>query len=261
MIENNKKSVLITGASSGIGYELSKIFARNGFNLILIARNKTKLIQLSNYLINTFHVDIKIIIKDLNKDTAAEDIFNEIKEKKIKVHTLINNAGIGYCGIFHNTNIEKDLYIIYTNIRSLTILTKLFSKEMVKNGEGNILNVASTGAFQPGPYISTYYASKAYVLSFSQAIRNELKNYKVNVSVLCPGATLTSFSKNAGKKDIKNSMSPKKVAEIAYKGLKKKKGVIIPGTFNKTAIIFSKLLPGYISAKIVRKIQESVTIN
>ncbi|MBV4430541.1 SDR family NAD(P)-dependent oxidoreductase [Clostridium tyrobutyricum] len=92
MIENNKKSVLITGASSGIGYELSKIFARNGFNLILIARNKTKLIQLSNYLINTFHVDIKIIIKDLNKDTAAEDIFNEIKEKKIKVHTLINQV-------------------------------------------------------------------------------------------------------------------------------------------------------------------------
>lgn len=217
--------------------------------------------ELYNYLIDTFHVNVRIIVKDLNQDNAAEDIFNEIKEKKIKVHTLINNAGIGYCGLFHNTNIEKDLKIIYTNIRSLTILTKLFSKEMVKNNEGNILNVASTGSYQPGPYISTYYASKAYVLSFSQAIRNELKKYRVNVSVLCPGATLTSFSKNAGKIDIKNSMSPEKVAKIAYKGLKKKKGVIIPGIFNKIAILFSKLLPGCISASIVRKIQESITVN
>jgi uncharacterized protein len=258
MIAKLKDPILITGASSGIGYELANIFAKKGFSLILVARNKNKLETVTENLKKQYNVKIKMIIQDLSSEYASEKIFDQIKKENIEVNTLINNAGLGYCGLFPNMPSEKVSEIIKVNIQSLTKLTRLFSEDMISRGHGNILNIASTGAYQPGPYISVYYASKAYVLSFSYALRNELKEYGINVSVLCPGATKTGFSKNAGKADIKNSMSARKVAKIAYKGIKKNKGLIVPGVFNKTAIVFSKIAPAWISGNIVRKIQKNV---
>lgn len=254
----SNKAVLITGASSGIGCELAKLFAKDGYNLVLIARDEKKLKEIKNYLKVNFNIEVTLIKKDLAKLEAAKEIFDEIQESGIEIDILINNAGAGYCGLFHEINIEKDIQMLQLNINSLTYLTKLFSREMVKKKKGKILNVASTGAYQPGPYIAVYYASKAYVLSFSEAIENELKDYGITVSVLCPGATKTEFSKNAGKKDIKNSMSAEAVASIAYREFKRGKRLIVPGNKNKLAILFSKIASGRISAKVVRKIQESM---
>ncbi|MBP2031804.1 short-subunit dehydrogenase [Clostridium algifaecis] len=261
MVLQDVKTALITGASSGIGLEIANVFAKKGFNLILISRSEDKLNNISSFLEKEYGVNIKIITKDLIQDNSAEEIYKEIKSSRINIDVLINNAGVGYSGLFHNIDIEKDIEVIKINIETLTRLTKLFSKDMIDRGGGKILNIASTGAYQPGPYISVYYAAKSYILSFSLAIRNELKDYGVDVCVLCPGATRTQFSKNAGKADIKKSMLPEEVAKAAFKGLERNKAVIIPGLFNKIAIVFSKLAPGYISAKIVRKIQESMVKN
>lgn len=251
----NGKVVLITGASSGIGYELSRVFAANNYNLILVARNKNKLIEISDELIKEYGCSVITIQKDLSIKNSAVELYNEVIDQGIDVNVLVNNAGIGSCGLFHEINLNKDIEMISLNIEALTVLTKLFAKRMVELGTGRILNVASTGAYEPGPYIATYYATKAYVLSFSEAIANELKGFGVMVSTLCPGATITNFSRSAGKSDVKGAMSPKTVAEIAYKELMKNKRIIIPGIANRIAILMAKLLPRKVSADIVGKYQ------
>ncbi|KGN00635.1 short-chain dehydrogenase [Clostridium novyi A str. 4570] len=262
MIKNNlqNKNVLITGASSGIGYELSKIFACNGYNLILIARNYKVLEEMKKEIIDKFNVKVKIIKKDLSIVSSALEIFNELKKENIDVDILVNNAGAGYVGLFNDIDYKKDIDIINLNITTLTVLTKLFSSDMIKRGCGRILNVASTGAYQPGPYTAVYYATKAYVLSLSEALRIELKNYGISVSTLCPGSTKTQFSKRAGKDDINVAMSAKRVAEIAYKGLLKNKRIIVPGFNNKLAILLSKISPGSVSGYFVKKIQKTLLI-
>src|SRR3712207_925442 len=208
MIKNKlqNKNVLITGASSGIGYELSKIFACNGYNLILIARNYKVLEKVKKEIIDKFKVKVKIINKDLSVVSSALEVFHELKKEKINVDILVNNAGAGYVGLFNDIDYEKDIDIINLNITTLTVLTKLISGDMIERKSGKILNVASTGAYQPGPYTAVYYATKAYVLSLSEALRIELKNYGVSVSTLCPGSTKTEFSKRAGKEDINVAM-------------------------------------------------------
>lgn len=254
-----KEWVLVTGASSGIGYELSKLFAEKGYNLVLIARNIEKLNKISHELTLRFNTAIKVIQKDLSLLGSAEEVFHDVENSNINVDILVNNAGLGATGLFHEIDYKKDMDMINLNITSLTILTKLFSKKMIKRKKGKILNVASTGSYQPGPYIAVYYATKAYVLSFSQAITNELKNYGISVTTLCPGATKTEFSKRAGKKDLQLAMDAKTVAETAYHGLLKNKRLVIPGGNNKAAVVLSKLVPGSISAKAVRKIQQQLT--
>lgn len=261
MTLNNEKTVLITGASSGIGLELAKLFSKDGYNLILVARSENKLEEIAKNLIKKYNINVHIIKEDLSKRESVKDLFLKVQQLGIRVTTLVNNAGAGYCGLFHEIDIDKDEKMIGLNIEAITYLTKLFSKEMIKLKKGSILNVASTGSYEPGPYIAVYYASKAYVLSFSQALENELKPYGIKVCTLCPGATKTGFSKNAGKKDIKTAMSAEKTAEIAYRGFMKNKSVIIPGFFNKIAVLFCKLLPGKISAVVVRRIQEDATKN
>jgi len=251
----NGKVVLITGASSGIGYELSRVFAGNNYNLILVSRNISKLMDISDDLIKEYGCSIITIQKDLAAENSAVEVYQEVINRGINVNVLVNNAGIGSCGLFHEISYDKDIEMISLNIRSLTILTKLFAKRMVELGNGKILNVASTGAYQPGPYIAAYYATKAYVLSFSEAIANELKSFGVMVSTLCPGATKTNFSRIAGKSDVKGGMSPKTVAEIAYRDLMKNKRIIVPGFFNKAAVLMTKLLPRKISAYIVGRYQ------
>lgn len=255
----NNKTALITGASSGIGYELSKLFANDGYNLIFVARSFEKLKSLSEELVQNFNIKVEFIHKDLSLPGSAEEVFREVEDLNIKVDILVNNAGAGITGLFHEIDYKKDIEIINLNITSLTILTKLFSRRMIERGFGKILNVASTGAYQPGPYIAVYYATKAYVLSFSEGITNELKDYGISVTTLCPGATKTQFSKRAGKTDLNIAMDAKAVARAAYKGLKKNKRLVIPGGKNKFAVGISKLVPGSISAKAVRRIQQKLT--
>lgn len=251
--------VLITGASTGIGKELAVEFARHGHHLVLVARSADRLSALSKNLSERYHVRVIVIPKDLTSADAPKDIFDQLLQQNIQLDVLINNAGSGQCGLFENIDQAINEQMIDLNIRALTAMTHHAVHHMRSCGSGKILNVASTGAYQPGPYIAVYYATKAYVLSFTQALRNELKGSGIIASALCPGSTATEFSRRAGKADIKGAMSPQKVAAKAYKGLYMGKAVIIPGLMNKVFIIISKLLPGCLSAAIVARIQRKLT--
>lgn len=251
-----EKWALVTGASSGIGKEFSFLLAQDGYNIILVSRDIQRLDRIAEDLKNEFGINAKAIQTDLSNPQAAARIFEQIEDLHISL--FINNAGAGICGLFIETDINKDIGIINTNIASLTVLTKLAAVHMIKHGGGKILNVASTGAYQPGPYTAVYYATKAYVLSLTQAVRKELKGTGVDVCALCPGATATEFSKRAGKNDVKGAMPAGTVAQCGYKGLQKGKAVIIPGLWNKVFIAFSKLLPGNVTASAVAMIQKKL---
>ena len=256
-----KKTVLITGASSGIGYELSLIFAQNGYNLILTARNKKKLNNLSQLIKEKYGVMTKVIIKDLSSQTSAKEIFEELKKAKLKIDILVNNAGFGIHGPFIKTSSTKESEMMQVNMASLTELTKLILPMMIKNKSGKILNVASVAAFLPGPLMSIYYASKAFVLSFSLALSKEIKKHGISVSVLCPGPTKTGFEKTAKATDSILfrflTKDPEFVARSAYKGLMKKRKIIIPGVFNKLNARLAPLLPKTLILSIVNYMQRT----
>ena len=228
-----KEYALVTGASSGIGQELAKELSHHGFSLIVVARRQDKLEQLKKLLEAKYNVSVQVVVEDLSDPESPGRIMNKLKALEGRVKILVNNAGSGYVGEFLTEDLERERKQLELNVFSLTQLTKLFAAEMKRQGGGYILNVASTGAYHPGPYIATYYAAKAYVLSFSEALAVELAPYNITVSTLCPGATRTEFSKNAGRKDNAMAMSATKVAQIAYRGLMKKKSLIIPGISNR----------------------------
>ncbi len=257
------KTVLITGASSGIGYEFAKIYAKKGYNLVITARRKNNLDRIKQEL-ESFDTSIcvDIIVLDLSKQNSAKELYEVVKQRGILIDTLINNAGFGVYGNFIETDIEKEIDMIELNIKSLVVLTKLFLKDMVSRNNGTIINVASTAAFQPGPLMSVYYASKSFVLSFTEAIRNEVRDTNVNISVLCPGPTDTEFEKSASLEESSlftklKVMKPEKVAIIGYKGINRNKSVIIPGILNNILITFNKIIPRALVINIVRKLQES----
>ena len=243
-----EKTALITGASSGIGYELSKIFARNGYNLVLVARNADRLEDISTEIKSQYEVRVKVMPKDLNKPAAPNELYNDLKASGIKIDILVNNAGIGNNGKFMDISLEESMDMLQLNILSLTMLCRLFGGDMVKNESGRILNVGSVAAFQAGPFMSTYYASKAYVLLFSEGIKNELQADGVSVTVLCPGPTRTNFFKRSNMTGTKLEKSPAmmsaaKVAEIGYSGLMKGKAVVIPGIMNKLMVFSVRFAP------------------
>ena len=257
------KTVLITGASSGIGYEFAKIYAKKGYNLVITARRKNNLDRIKQEL-ESFDtaICVDIIVLDLSKQNSAKELYEVVKQRGILIDTLINNAGFGVYGNFIETDIEKEIDMIELNIKSLVVLTKLFLKDMVSRNNGTIINVASTAAFQPGPLMSVYYASKSFVLSFTEAIRNEVRDTNVNISVLCPGPTDTEFEKSASLEESSlftklKVMKPEKVAIIGYKGVNRNKSVIIPGILNNILITFNKIIPRALVINIVRKLQES----
>ena len=257
------KTVLITGASSGIGYEFAKIYAKKGYNLVITARRKNNLDRIKQEL-ESFDtaICVDIIVLDLSKQNSAKELYEVVKQRGILIDTLINNAGFGVYGNFIETDIEKEIDMIELNIKSLVVLTKLFLKDMVSRNNGTIINVASTAAFQPGPLMSVYYASKSFVLSFTEAIRNEVRDTNVNISVLCPGPTDTEFEKSASLEESSlftklKVMKPEKVAIIGYKGINRNKSVIIPGILNNILITFNKIIPRALVINIVRKLQES----
>jgi len=192
------QTVLITGASSGIGKETAYVFAKNNYNLILIARRKDVLENIKIDIESKFKINVTIIILDLSDINSSNEVYRIIKEKNLLVDILINNAGFGLSGNFIDIDIENESNMLLLNMITLTKLTKLFLRDMVKNDSGTIINIASTGAFQPVPYMACYGATKAYVLNFTEAIAYELRKTKVKIIAICPGATESEFSKVAG---------------------------------------------------------------
>lgn len=255
------KTALITGASNGIGLELAKIHAKNSDNLVLVARSKDKLEELKADLEKQYKVTIYIIAKDLSLPNSAQDIFEEVKKQNITVNYLVNNAGFGDFGMFAETDWKKEEQMINLNITTLTQFTKLFLQDMIKNGGGKIMNVASTAAFQSGPTMAVYYATKAYVLSFSEAIDNEVRPQGVTVTALCPGATESGFqavAKMEESKLVKGRKLPtsKEVAEYGYKAMMRGKTVAIHGTMNYILANSVRFMPRAWVVKVTRMIQD-----
>ncbi len=254
------ETVLVTGASAGIGLELSKIFAQHHYNLVLVARRQERLQDLKKELEESYQINAQVISLNLTMSGAPKQLYDELKKQNITIDILVNNAGFGLQGSFVKTDSQIERNMIELNIQTLTELTKLFLRDMVARHKGKILNVASTASFLPGPYMSVYYASKAYVLSFSKALAYETRKDGVTISALCPGPTNTEFQEQAGiahSNIFSGKMLPvttaKKVAEAGYRGLMKGKTVIIPGIMNKIGTYSSSFTPSFINKSCGRK--------
>lgn len=256
----SSESVLITGASSGIGYALAEEFGRRGYRLILAARNEAKLKKAEEKLKIKCAAGTRAFPIDLSEPGSAEKLFKAVESLGWGVDILINNAGYGMYGKFQELNPETEKKMIQLNISTLTELTRLFLPSMMKKKRGKILNVASTAAFQPGPLMSVYYATKAYVLHFSEGIREELGGTGVDVSVLCPGPTESEFQKRAMMAKIillkLSMMTASEVARMAYKDLMRRKAVIIPGWKNRLAAWSVRIVPRIMVRKIVHWLQK-----
>ena len=241
---------LITGASSGIGKDLAIILSQKGYELILVARDKQKLEQLAKNL----KTKTQIIILDLSEEENCKKLYNQVKD----IDLLINNAGFGDCGDFTKTDLEKEIKMIKTNIIAYHILTKLYLIDFKKKDKGQILNVASIAGFMPGPLMSTYYATKSYVVKLSEGIREELKQSKSNVkiSILCPGPVATNFNKIANVKFHLREANSMNVAKYTVKKLEKNKFYIVPGIDIKIAKFFCKIVPNNLISKVTFKIQK-----
>jgi uncharacterized protein len=253
------KTALITGASNGIGLELAKIHASKGGDLILVARNKAKLDELKMELESQCKISVYTIGKDLSVENAAEEVYDETKKQNIQVDYLINNAGFGDYGHFVDTEWNKELQMINLNIKTLTLFTKLYLQDMVERGSGKIMNVASTAAFQSGPLMAVYFATKAYVLNFSEAVNNEVKNEGITITALCPGATKTNFQSAAAADksklfNNKNLPNPKQVAQYGYKAMISGKTIAIHGFLNRILVNSVRFTPRAIVVKITRMI-------
>ena len=242
--------VLITGGSSGIGRDMAREFAKRGYELILVAQNKEKLLQLKKEL----NTNVEIISMDLSKAENCIQLHQQVQD----IDILINNAGFGTFGEFTKTSLEKEINMIGTNITAVHILTKLYLQDMQKQNKGYILNVASIAGFMPGPLMDAYYASKAYVIRLSEGIREELKKEKSNVkiSILCPGPVKTNFNNVAGVKFNLPSFTSEYVAKYTIKKMEKGKFMIIPGLKIKLLKLMAEIAPNNITVKFVYKMQE-----
>ncbi|MBA3467718.1 MAG: SDR family oxidoreductase [Gemmatimonadaceae bacterium] len=263
---NNKgtarHTVLITGGSGGIGLELAKVFARHGHDLVLVARNRDTLEAAAGVIEGKFAITAHVYASDLTRPESPDEIFDFLHNEQIPIEILVNNAGFGLGGEFADTDVERELDMIQVNITALTHLTKLFLPPMIKRRSGKILNVASTAAFQAGPLMAVYYATKAYVVSFSEAIAEELRDTGVTVSALCPGPTKTGFADAA---EMGNSRlftafgvaDAADVAEYGYESLMRGKRLAIHGLRNKIVAQSNRFAPRALSARLARMAQES----
>lgn len=257
----SKKIALITGASSGIGKEFARIHAEKGGDLVIVARREQKLNDLKKDLEGKYKVQVKVIAKDLTLPNAAKEIYEEVKQAGIAIDYLINNAGFGGRGKFHERAWEKDLAMINLNIVALTALTRFFLPDFVKRNSGKILNVSSTASLLPGPLQAVYYATKAYVTSFSNALAGELHDTEVTVTALLPGATATEFASTSGmdKTDLfNNTFTARAVAEDGYKGMLAGKLDVIAGVTFAQRLMLSTLplTPKSLLLPQIRKMQE-----
>ncbi|HZT59203.1 MAG TPA: SDR family oxidoreductase [Pyrinomonadaceae bacterium] len=255
-----KMTALVTGASGGIGLELARLFAEDGHDLVLVARSADKLSSLADELKDKHNVRVRVLPADLARPEAAREIFDELQREGFSVDALVNNAGVGSYGLFAETDLQTELDLLQINVVALTHLTKLFLPAMIARRRGYLMQVASTAAFQPGPLMAVYYASKAYVLHFSEALSNETEGTGVIVSALCPGPTETGFVAAAGMEESKlfdrGPMTAREVAEAGYRGMLEGKRIVIPGFRNALVAHAVGLLPRGLVTKVVRGIQE-----
>ncbi|NJW52511.1 SDR family NAD(P)-dependent oxidoreductase [Salinimicrobium oceani] len=265
MEDGKNKTVLITGFSSGIGKALSHQFARDGFDIIGVARDKSKMEATTKELQQQYGIEVQIIQKDLAQDGAAKEVYEEAKAFGKPIHILVNDAGVGQHGKFVDIPYERYAHLIHLNIISLTHLTRLFLKDMVERDHGKVLNLGSVAGFQPGPLLAVYHATKAYVVSLSEALATELEEMesKVTVTCLCPGPTDTDFFTRADMEETnvvhhkdKLMMPPEEVAEGAYKALMDGERIFIPGTMNKISTFIRRVIPKSTQSKTQMKYYE-----
>jgi uncharacterized protein len=250
---------LITGASSGIGAELARVFAARSCPLVLTARRHERLEALADEIRQTHGVPVEIMALDLGDREAPQDLRDMLQERGIAVHTLVNNAGFGLRGYFASLPHEKQLAMIDLNVTALTSLCRLMLPGMIERRRGGILNVASLAAFQAGPYMAVYYATKAFVLSLSEALHDEAKPHGVTVTALCPGPTESEFSETAGLKDSRlfkaGVMSSAEVARNGFEGYEAGRAIVIPGAKNRVGAIGSKFMPRFVSRRVAGMLQ------
>jgi uncharacterized protein len=260
-MSKQKKTALITGASSGIGLDFARLFAEGGYDVVLVARTESKLKALADELSLKHGVRALAVAADLADPAAPGRLMERLKAEGVEVEVLVNNAGYAGYGAFAEADARMELDMIQVNIVALTALTKAVLPGMLARNSGRILNVASTAAFQPGPLMAVYYATKAYVLSFSEALANETQGTGVTITCLCPGPTKTGFQERAKMeesklvkgKDIMDSLT---VARAGYEGLHEGRAVVIPGFMNKMLVQSVRFLPRSTVTHIVRKVQD-----
>jgi short-subunit dehydrogenase len=238
-------TALITGASSGIGLELARLFAKDGYNLALIARNPTQLEDLAKELRSEHQIQVTVIVQDLAYPSAPQTIAEQLARQSIEVEVLVNNAGTQVYGEFDQASLGRQLDLIQVNLTALVHLTHLLLPGMIRRGHGRILNTGSTGSFAPGPLNAVYCATKASVVSFSEAIGAELADTGVTVTALCPGATNTAFIARHGMQDVRifrNAMSPVHVAQIGYRALQSGRPLVVAGLRNQVQVLSFQLM-------------------
>ncbi len=255
-------TALITGASYGIGYELARLFANDGINLVLTARSSDKLETAKESLRQEYAIEVETFPGDLSEAQTIDNLYHEIEQKGLAIDYLVNNAGLGSVGAFSELSWEKEATMIDLNIRALTHLTKLFLPGMIARNRGRILNVASTAAFQPGPLMSVYYATKHYVLAFSEGLDEELNKEPVTVTTLCPGPVKTGFQDNAEMGNIRlfrlpGVKTPDQVALYGYTHMQKGKRLAIPGFNNKFTAFMTRFLPRSWAMKVAKSLHQS----
>ena len=254
-----KETALITGASSGIGLDLARLFAKDGYDVVLVARSEGKLREIAAEFQRDFGVTAHVIVADLAQPDAPRRV---VEALPAAVDVLVNNAGFGVAGPFVERDLDKQLEMIHVNVAALTHLTGLLLPPMIARRRGRVLNVASTAAFQPGPLMAVYYATKAYVLSFSEAVADELRDSGVTVTALCPGPTDTGFAVAAEMTksrlfSVAKVMSSAEVARAGFEGMKRGKRIVIPGMTNKMVAQSVRFSPRRVVTTIARKLQES----
>ncbi|MBE6886844.1 MAG: SDR family oxidoreductase [Ruminococcaceae bacterium] len=256
------KTALITGASSGFGKEFAKIFAKDGYNLVITARSTDKLEKLKSFIEMEYGVDVFVFTKDLSQPSAPQEIFDFTQQKGITVDVLVNNAGVGDLGKFTDSDLSRQQQMIDLNVSALVKLTHLYLPAMLDKADGKILNVASIAGFAPGPGMSVYYASKAFVLSFSDALSTELKGTGVTVTALCPGPVNTGFAAAAGFKNSvlfsgKEDGKAAQVSRYGYNAMKKGKAIALPDLMCKGAAFAVRLVPRSVPKAFIHAVQSS----
>jgi short-subunit dehydrogenase len=262
-MEAKQKYALVTGGTSGIGYELAKLFAKDGYNLVIVARNEQELQRVSSELIGGFGIEVITLSKDLFNPNNAFDVYKEVNERGIAIEILVNDAGQGQYGEFVDIDIRRELDIINLNISSLVVLTKLYLKEMVERGSGKILNLSSIASKMPGPWQAVYHGTKAFVQSFTEAVRSEVSDTGITITALLPGATDTDFFNKADMVQSKMVVEGKlddvvKVAKDGYDALMRGEDMIVSGIKNKMQVAMSNITPDAKAADKMKKQQAPV---
>jgi short-subunit dehydrogenase len=261
MDTTSKRTALITGASVGLGRDFAELFARDGHNLVITARNESQLQALAQKLRDQYQISVEVISSDLSVPDAAQEIFDAIHAKSIEIEFLVNNAGFGTHGPFAEAEVSSQLAMLQVNVLALTHLTRLFLPGMLARKSGRIMNVASLAAFLPGPLMAVYYATKAYVLSFSEALDNEVAGSGVTVTALCPGPTKTEFQVRAGIENAplfqSSVMSSFVAAEVGYRAMMTGKRSVVAGLRNKVGAFAMRFLPRRTTAAMSRKLNQN----